>query len=44
MTVKRVLTLVFALLVLLAQTAAFASTAELADVRRPVDAWLYGEY
>jgi hypothetical protein len=44
MTVKRVMILVFAALVLLAQTAAFASSAELGDVRRPVDAWLYSEY
>ena len=41
---KRVMILVFAALVLLAQTTAFASPAELSDVRRPVDAWLYGEY
>jgi hypothetical protein len=33
---------VLALLVLLVPTAAFASHAELSDVRRPVDAWLYG--
>jgi len=39
--VKRTLSLVLALMVLLAQTAAFASQAELSDVRRPVDAWLY---
>lgn len=38
---KRTIGLVLALLILLAQTAAYASQAELADVRRPVDAWLY---
>jgi hypothetical protein len=39
---KRTLGLVLALMVLLAQTAAFASHAGLSDIRRPVDAWLYG--
>jgi hypothetical protein len=38
---KRTFGLVLALMVLLAQTAAFASQAELADVRRPIDAWMY---
>ena len=38
---KHKLGLVLALLVLMAQAAAFASQAELADVRRPVDAWMY---
>lgn len=38
---KRTLSLVLALLVLLVPTAAFASSAELSDIRRPVDAWLY---
>ena len=39
---KRSIGLVLALLVLLAaQTVAFAGEAELSDVIRPVDAWLY---
>jgi hypothetical protein len=43
MGMKYAFGLVLALLVLLAQVPAFASQAELADVRRPVDAWLYIE-
>ena len=39
---KRSIGLLLALLLLLAaQTVAFAGSAELADIVRPVDAWLY---
>lgn len=39
---KRTASLVVALLLLLlAQTVAFAGQAELSDIVRPVDAWLY---
>jgi hypothetical protein len=39
---KRTIGFVLALLVLLAaQTVAFAGQAELSDIIRPVDAWLY---